>query len=253
MVLLQEEDKLTCFLWQRSYFYNKAQFATNGWHLRYFTFGTDYIRSVPDKKFATVHRINYIGLTDVEVDANRLIIRLISGPRDFYLMAPNMKVFEAVEDKVEFILEKLASNPSLRHQDSLEDVEFSIHQEESMVHYPASGSGVAKFFFICLFPFRFLMHWTVPDVRVLDIHGNPTSSMGLSPLMNSYLAIIGCLIWLIVGSYAMVASLENLADLMHIPAAVVGVTVSAVGTSLPNYVASKVAAESGFGVSTLKF
>lgn len=45
----------------------------------------------------------------------------------------------------------------------------------------------------------------------------------------------------------MVASLEALAELMDIPDAVVGFTVSAAGTSLPNYVASKVAAENGFG------
>ena len=46
----------------------------------------------------------------------------------------------------------------------------------------------------------------------------------------------------------MVASLEHLAALLDIPDAVVGVTVSAAGTSLPNYVASKVAAQKGFGV-----
>lgn len=45
----------------------------------------------------------------------------------------------------------------------------------------------------------------------------------------------------------MVASLESLAELMDIPDAVIGFTVSAAGTSLPNYVASKVAAENGFG------
>lgn len=50
-----------------------------------------------------------------------------------------------------------------------------------------------------------------------------------------------------IPSYAMVASLEALAELMDIPDAVVGFTVSAAGTSLPNYVASKVAAENGFG------
>ena len=36
-------------------------------------------------------------------------------------------------------------------------------------------------------------------------------------------------------------------DMMNIPDAVIGVTVSAAGTSLPNYVASKIAAEKGFG------
>jgi Ca2+/Na+ antiporter len=45
----------------------------------------------------------------------------------------------------------------------------------------------------------------------------------------------------------MVSSLEALAELLDIPDAVIGFTVSAAGTSLPNYVASKVAAENGFG------
>ena len=45
----------------------------------------------------------------------------------------------------------------------------------------------------------------------------------------------------------MVASLESLAKLMNVPNAVVGVTVSAAGTSLPNYIASKIAAEKGLG------
>ena len=45
----------------------------------------------------------------------------------------------------------------------------------------------------------------------------------------------------------MVASLEKLAELMDIPDAVIGFTVSAAGTSLPNYIASKIAAENGFG------
>lgn len=48
-------------------------------------------------------------------------------------------------------------------------------------------------------------------------------------------------------SYAMVASLEALAELLDIPDAVIGFTVSAAGTSLPNYIASKVAASEGFG------
>jgi Ca2+/Na+ antiporter len=109
----------------------------------------------------------------------------------------------------------------------------------------------------------------VPDVRQLDRNGDPTASIGVA-----YFATFMCLLWLIAGSYFMVACLEKLAELMNIPDAVIGVTVSAAGasnvprkpfdwypfsharcflsfqnpgTSLPNYVASKVAAENGFG------
>ena len=42
-------------------------------------------------------------------------------------------------------------------------------------------------------------------------------------------------------------SLHFVSALLDIPDAVIGVTVSAAGTSLPNYVASKVAAEKGSG------
>lgn len=45
----------------------------------------------------------------------------------------------------------------------------------------------------------------------------------------------------------MVASLENLAEVMGISNAVMGVTLSAAGTSLPAYIASRIAAEKGFG------
>jgi Ca2+/Na+ antiporter len=45
----------------------------------------------------------------------------------------------------------------------------------------------------------------------------------------------------------MVASLENLAKEMGISNAVMGVTLSAAGTSLPAYIASRIAAEKGFG------
>jgi Ca2+/Na+ antiporter len=45
----------------------------------------------------------------------------------------------------------------------------------------------------------------------------------------------------------MVTSLESLADQIGISDEVMGVTLSAAGTSLPAYIASRVAAERGFG------
>ena len=45
----------------------------------------------------------------------------------------------------------------------------------------------------------------------------------------------------------MVSSLENLAEQIGISIAIMGVTLSAAGTSLPAYIASRIAAERGFG------
>ena len=122
------------------------------------------------------------------------------------------------------------------------DTAFQEEAGESLVAYH-DDSTLGMLFFLLLYPLRFLLHWTIPDVRLLDPFGNPTPT-----LVKAYAAAGSCLLWLIIGSYAMVASLEHLADWLDIPTAVVGVTVSAAGTSLPNYIASKIAAEKGFGV-----
>jgi Ca2+/Na+ antiporter len=108
-----------------------------------------------------------------------------------------------------------------------------------MIELPTGSTAVGLFFFYFLYPFRWLIHWTM---RIMDSERNP-----IAKLSTAYASVFACLCWLVIGSYAMVASLERLAELMNIPAALVGVTVSAAGTSLPNYVASRIAAERGFG------
>lgn len=145
-----------------------------------------------------------------------------------------MDVWEA-EEKVDVPFE-------LRSDDEDDVVANDAHP--SLVEFPWGGSLLEITFHVLLFPIKGLMHLTIPDVRYFDSEGNPKGG-----LCMAFLAITMCLIWLIAGSYAMVTSLEDLAELMDIPDAVIGVTVSAAGTSLPNYVASKVAAQQGFGVS----
>ncbi len=105
------------------------------------------------------------------------------------------------------------------------DPEFEgadIHEE--LIEFPVDGSNLEVFFWFILFPLRFLMHFTMPDVRSLDEHGEPTATIG-----KAYFSTLMCLVWLIIGSYAMVSSLESLAALMDIPDAVIGFTVSAAG------------------------
>ena len=239
-------------MWQRSYFYNKARYATRGWHLRWFTLTDHSIRSVPDRANAQRHCIRYPAFREMEVDERRLLIHILPAEekgQSFFFMAPSIEILEAFVIQAEKILSnRLQGRP--RSETNLQLDDFDSGDEfESLIEFPTSGTVVGLFLFVLLYPIRFLMHWTVPDVRVLDINGNPVSSnTGLGVRGNAFLAVGMCLLWLIVGSYAMVASLEALAELLNIPDAVIGFTVSAAGTSLPNYVASKVAAERGLGV-----
>ena len=245
-------------MWQHSYFYNKSRFATHGWHLRWFTFTATQMMSIPNRSHAERYNVTYPLFHEVHVDESRLIIQIVSptkSKRSFYFMAPSHEILEKVVKKMDEIIgteenqtkiKALLESQEPEKEENPEEKEEGFVHFESLLDFPAMGTNTEIILFLVLFPLRFLMHWTIPDVRVLDSHGNPVGNLG-----TAFLAIVSCLIWLIVGSYAMVASLEALAALMKVPDAVVGVTVSAAGTSLPNYVASKMAAEQGFGVSVV--
>ena len=252
--------------------------------MRWFTFTRDTVSSVPDRTECDKHTMTYPRFTQIEIDEQRLIIKIpnpAEGKRDCtfssrrhthivfqnvlcqltrtltlllfvgadYLLAPSKDIFDTVVGKCESIVEACVSEEKQPMQwDSRPGDEEFIGGEDqsSLIEFPWSGSLLDVTFHILLFPLKGLMHLTIPDVRHLDSEGNPESGLAMA-----FLAICMCLVWLIIGSYAMVASLEKLAGLMNIPDAVIGVTVSAAGTSLPNYVASKVAAQQGFGVSLL--
>jgi Ca2+/Na+ antiporter len=163
-------------------------------------------------------------------------------------MAPTAEILFAVVNKMEEIIlhrtKEVEESTRLSGRPERAGVSEDTADHLDLMEFPSGGSNVEIILFFLLFPFRFLIHHTVPDVQALDAHGNPTATR-----FKAFLSVFSCLLWLIAGSYAMVASLEGLATLMDIPDAVIGVTVSAAGTSLPNYVASRAAAQNGFGVS----
>jgi hypothetical protein len=109
--------------------------------------------------------------------------------------------------------------------DELEDVEFEgAEGYESLIEYQMDSSNFETICFFLLFPLRFFMHFTIPDVRMLNENGEPTATIG-----KAYLSTLSCLLWLIIGSYAMVSSLEALGELLGVSDAIMGFTVSAAG------------------------
>lgn len=232
-------------MWQKSHFYNKARIAFHGWHLRWFSLNVKRMYSVPNRICFEKHKIKYPAFEQLDVDPKRNLIRVIHpvpNKRDFILLCPSQDIFEKVVTKMAEMIDLVLEDAEDKSTETSRELGDYDDHMESLIQFPADGDNVEIIFFVLLFPLRFLMHYTVPDVRTLDENGMPQGT-----LTNAWIAIIMCLVWLVVGSYAMVASLEALAALMNIPDAVVGVTVSAAGTSLPNYVASKVAAQNGFG------
>jgi Ca2+/Na+ antiporter len=179
--------------------------------------------------------MRYPKFTAIEIDEKHLIINMVNpmeGRRDFRIMAPSKPIFDKV---VELFQEYMQQNFTLRNESLVEIVDDDEDDDlsragddsddfEDLIAFPVDGSNIDVILWVLLFPLRFLMHWTIPDVRVLDESGDPTTTLG-----KAFLATFMCLVWLIIGSYAMVASLEALAALMDIPDAVIGFTVSAAG------------------------
>ena len=250
-------QELHCYLWQQSVFYTMAYFSSNAWHLRWFTITPNRVSSIPDRRDAENGRLVYPKFREIFVDEKRLIINIPNpneGKQDFMLMAPSKTIF----DKALSVLGVYTSNMRIQQMENIVNTQVSEESivsdpkfedadvHEDLIDFPSEGKITQIIFWILLSPLRFLMHYTLPVVRQLDSRGELKLSDS-KRVVHAFAATFMCLVWLVAGSYAMVASLEALAELLDIPDAVIGFTVSAAGTSLPNYVASKVAAENGFG------
>jgi Ca2+/Na+ antiporter len=136
------------------------------------------------------------------------------------LVAPSKDVFEQVLEQEELTKVHHQRMPS-DDKSTLDDLACSNTDHVSLITFPTGASEIQVLLWTFLLPLRYAMHYTVPDV-------NP--ERGSKPTVGlAYLATFMCLLWLVAGSYAMVSSLENLADLLDVPDAVVGVTVSAAG------------------------
>jgi len=245
------KNEISCFLFQRSIFYNKAYFGSNAWQMRWFTISSEKVSSVPDSCDPSHHMLRYPHFKAIEIDEKHLIIKIVNpveGKRDYFLMAPSKTIFDKAIAIMELFMDHNCTTSAEEikasySDDTLESEHFEgADGHGSLIEFQADRSIFEASMFFLLFPLRLLMHLTVPDVRVLDGNGEPTATIG-----RAYLSTLLCLVWLIIGSYTMVASLEALGELLGISDAIMGFTVSAAGTSLPNYIASKVAAERGFG------
>ncbi|KAL3822094.1 hypothetical protein ACHAXA_000162 [Cyclostephanos tholiformis] len=136
--------------------------------------------------------------------------------------------------------------------DDERDLSYAENDDESdgvglryddMFRLPRDSSRIGLGMWFVLYPLRLIMHRTIPDV------GRRRGESFSSSLYHrrACLSTASCLVWLCVCSYVMVTSLENLAESLGMPDAVMGATVSAAGTSYPAYVASRMAASDGMG------
>ena len=232
--IIMDADGMHLYLWQRSTFYDRCRIDMNAWFLRYFTFANGKVTSVPVRNGSDVNSedtIIFPHFKSFDVDETRLMIKITTLNRDYVLLAPSRAHLDAVMPSFE---EYLDPNATVLDQEP----NFRPEAHESLISFPKGMSKTKLFFSTITFPLKALVHFTIPDVR---------SESSLSPTTRALVAIFACIVALIVGSYAMVESLEDVGAILDIPPSIIGVTVSAAGTSLPNLVSSTYAARLGLG------
>lgn len=98
----------------------------------------------------------------------------------------------------------------------------------SLIESPPAGSSyMAIALYILLFPLNASFQLTIPYVRHAISVENPAPSICISSI-----SVLSSLVWLMGLSFVMVWSLDSLSRLTHISDTVMGMTLSAAGTSV---------------------
>ena len=112
----------------------------------------------------------------------------------------------------------------------------SNHEDEEVHDLLARPDTLgAQLFFYYSFPLLFIFSWTIPDVR----------KKKLTNLYPATMVIV--IVWLAFMAEGMMTGAETAGCIMEIPEDVMGLTVGAAGTSLPNLFASLIVAKQGLG------
>lgn len=160
---------------------------------------------------------------------------LVSQPSYFFEYFPDTDVMVGVIPNI-YMFHKHTIVEGKGDKQELPAKPPEICEHKSLIDPPHNASAIYLALHYLCFPFKALIHYTVPDVQT-------------APTTPKYmiLSTVACSIWLIVLSYIMVFYLERIGYLMNIPDSIIGITLSAAGTSLPVYVAAQVAAREGYG------
>ena len=156
-----------------------------------------------------------------------------------FMRAPNGAVFDAALERLTAAADAACQVVPLRRRASvfIDGHAPTDEMEPSLVEWPEDATCLGVALHVALLPIKWLLHATITDVRT-----DPGLAKDQAPA-----ACLECVAWLVVLSLAMVWCCETLGALLGLPDSVVGLTLSAIGTSLPNLFASISVARRGLG------
>lgn len=125
-------------------------------------------------------------------------------------------------------------HPELYASGGLIDVEDD-DDEESLLEFPYDAPFGHVLMWILSLPFAVLFTFTIPDIKKERLQK-------FLPL--TFFMVV---VWLGITSYAMVWGAKNFARCLHIPDDIMGISITAIGASLPSLFSSVIAAKQGEG------
>ncbi|XP_046573406.1 sodium/potassium/calcium exchanger 3-like [Haliotis rubra] len=115
-------------------------------------------------------------------------------------------------------------------------VEEQHHEKEYESPWTVPDGVIHRFYWFVMIPIRFMLHFTVPDCR------RPGKWRKTYPLTFTL-----SIVWIAAFSYVMVWMVTIAGDALNIPDTVMGLTILAAGTSVPDCLSSVFVARDGFG------
>ena len=121
------------------------------------------------------------------------------------------------------------------HEFNKTDSEHDLTENEhgNLLDVPEGSIWICLHYVVL--PLKYMLYYTTPDI--LELTARPRYPY----------TITACVIWLALLAECLLVCLQYLGNLMHVSPAVMGLTFSAIGTSLPNIWSSMIVARQGAG------
>jgi K+-dependent Na+/Ca+ exchanger-like protein len=246
-------NKFSCFMYKRSRFYHVRAISHNAWKLRWFEIDSETgLKSYSKPDLKTKQRTFPLDASStVEImDEERLLFGVTNAKHGKMIFhSPNMENMMAMYERIDAFIKarpqvaNKSTNPMIGGpQDELQeesaDNDGEDHDHHVLIAWPTGGGPLAIAIHVILLIPKYLIYYSIPDVRI------PHGPDGEKKYPQ---AIAMCFVWLVGWSLVMAECLDVLGTLAGISELVMGMTISAVGTSFPNVFASIIVAKQGLG------